>query len=239
LLFTDITTRVKGISHRRYRNLGSDVGGLKMKEDFLKALEELRKNSKEKPRKFNQSVDLIINLKDFDVRKQSLSLFMRLPHKVKDTKICAFLEKPSKNFDFCITRQQLEGWTNKKEIKNIVKEYDFFVALTGLMPKIATQFGRVLGPAGKMPSPQLGILAAQNEASEKELAEKVHDTVRIKAKEPSIKIAIGKEKMKDEEIAENAAAVYNAVQAALPNGKENVKSVMLKFTMSKPVRAHF
>ncbi len=207
-----------------------------MKEDFSQAIQELRKNSKEKPRKFNQSVDLIINLKDFDVRKQSLNLFVQLPHKARDAKICSFLEKPSKNFDFCITRAEIDAWTNKKEIKKLAKQYDFFVALASLMPKIATQFGRVLGPAGKMPSPQLGILTLQNEAAEKELVEKMRSTARIKAKEPSIKIAIGKENMKDEEIAENINAVYNAILAALPKGKENIKSVMLKLTMSKPVK---
>lgn len=207
-----------------------------MKEEFLKALQELRKIGAEKPRKFSQSVDLIINLKDFDVRKQSLSLFVQLPFKTKDAKICAFLERQSKNFDFCITGQQIDSLTNKKEIKKIAKEYGFFVGLASLMPKIATQFGRVLGPAGKMPSPQLGILPVQNEEKEKELATKMRNTVRIKAKEPSIKIVIGKEKMKDEEIASNATIVYNAVSAALPKGKENIKSIMLKLTMSKPIK---
>jgi large subunit ribosomal protein L1 len=104
------------------------------------------------------------------------------------------------------------------------------------MPKIATQFGRVLGPAGKMPSPQLGVLMSQDEAREKELAEKIRKTIRVKTKEPSIKVVIGKEKMPDQEIVENATAVYNAVSAALPKGRENIKSIMLKFTMSKPVK---
>lgn len=207
-----------------------------MKEEFLKALQDLRKTSAEKPRKFSQSVDLIINLKDFDVRKQSLNLFVQTPHKIKDTKICAFLEKASNNFDSCITRQQLDIWTNKKEIKNLAKKYDFFVALAPLMPKIATQFGRVLGPAGKMPNPQLGILPVQSEEKEKELAEKIKNTTRIKAKEPSIKLIIGKENMPDETIIENITAVYNAVIHALPKGIENIRSVMLKFTMSKPVK---
>ena len=45
-----------------------------MKEEFLQALQDLRKISAEKPRKFEQTVDLILNLRDFDVRKQSLNL---------------------------------------------------------------------------------------------------------------------------------------------------------------------
>lgn len=210
-----------------------------MKEEFLKALQELRKIGAEKPRKFEQTVDLILNLRDFDVRKQSLNLFVPMPHKAKDAKICAFLERQSKNFDFCITKDEIEGWQNKKDVKKLVKDYDFFVALASLMPKIATQFGRVLGPVGKMPSPQLGILTSLDDAKERELAEKIRGITRIKAKEPSIKIAIGKEKMPDEKLAENATAIYNAVLAALPKGRDNLRSIMLKFTMSKPVKIKF
>lgn len=209
-----------------------------MKDKFLEAIQELKKLAGEKPRKFNQSLDLIINLKDFDVRKQSLNLFVQLPHKAKDTKICAFLEKQSKNFDFCIIKTEIDAWQNKKDIKKLAKQYDFFVALASLMPKIATQFGRVLGPAGKMPSPQLGILTSQDEAREKEIVEKMQNTVRIKTKEPSIKVVIGKQSMSDNEIIENAVAIYNAVLANLPKGKENIRSAMLKFTMSKPVKVH-
>lgn len=207
-----------------------------MKEKFLEALKELRKLEEKKPRKFNQSVDLIINLENFDVKKQSVNLFINLPHKVRDVKICAFLEKSSENFDFCITKQELAKWQDKKEIKKLAKKYNFFVALASLMPQIATRFGKFLGPAGKMPSPQLGILTSQDEKKEVELVQKIKKTIRIKSKEPSIKLVIAKQEMQDNEIAENALAVYNAVLAALPRTKENIKSVMLKFTMSKPVK---
>jgi ribosomal protein L1 len=40
--------------------------------------------------------------------------------------------------------------------------------------------------------------------------------------------------MKDEDISDNVKAIYNAIENALPTKKENVKNVMLKFTMTKP-----
>ena len=40
--------------------------------------------------------------------------------------------------------------------------------------------------------------------------------------------------MKDEEIVENVVAVYNSVLKALLKGKDNVKNIELKFTMTKP-----
>ena len=42
--------------------------------------------------------------------------------------------------------------------------------------------------------------------------------------------------MKDLEIAENVSHAYNTIENALSKKKENIRSVMLKFTMTKPVK---
>lgn len=199
------------------------------KESVLKALEELRKEEK---RKFSQTVDLIINLRNFDVKKQSVNLFVEIPHKIKEKKVCAFLTKKSSIID-TITKQDFEKYKGK-ELKKLAKGYDFFVSISSLMPSVATSFGKVLGPMGKMPSPQLGMITTEDDKEIKKVTEKINKTLRIKSKEPSLKVAIGKEDMKDEEIAENVLAVYNAVLNTLPRKKENLRSILIKFTMSKP-----
>ena len=102
------------------------------------------------------------------------------------------------------------------------------------MPKVATVFGRALGPSGKMPSPQLGILMNADEKSIKALREKIDNSVKIKIKEASVKLAIGKQSMKNEQIVENILAVYNSLLKSLPKGKDNVKNIEIKFTMTKP-----
>ena len=104
------------------------------------------------------------------------------------------------------------------------------------MPSVATSCGRVLGPSGKMPSPQLGILMNPDDKSIKELIDKINQSVRIRVKESSIKIPIGKEKMNDEKIIENVMVVYNALLKSLPKEKDNVKNIEIKFTMSKPMK---
>ena len=102
------------------------------------------------------------------------------------------------------------------------------------MPKVATTFGRVLGPAGKMPSPQLGILMNADEKSINELKGKVNTGIKIRGKESSIKVPVGKQSMKDEEIIENINAIYSEIIKILPRDKENLKNLEVKFTMSKP-----
>ena len=208
-----------------------NVGGIKMKnEEIGKALVELRK---EKKRNFNQTIDLIINLKKYDFKKNPLNLFINIPHRIKEKKICAFLEVKNKNVE-TITKEEFKKYSDKKELKKLVKKFDFFIAQAILMPKVATTFGRFLGPVGKMPSPQLGVLAEANEKTINELKEKINNSIKIRAKESSIKLAIGKEDMKDEEIIENILAVYSVILKALPRESDNIKNLEIKFTMSKP-----
>jgi len=69
----------------------------------------------------------------------------------------------------------------------------------------------------------------------RQTVERISKSVKIRAKEPSIKVAIGRESMSDEHIMENIRAVFRDVIAALPAQKENVRKVMIKTTMGKPV----
>jgi len=205
---------------------------MELKQDLKKALSELRKG---KERKFNQTVDLIINLQKFDIKKNQVNLFISVPFKIKEKKICAFFETKNKDIE-TITPEQFKKYSDKKALKKLVKNFDFFIAQASLMPKVATTFGRVLGPAGKMPSPHLGILTDTDEKGINELREKINNSVKIKIKEPSVKLAIGKQSMKDEEIVENIMIVYNAILKSLLKGKDNIKNIELKFTMTKPYK---
>lgn len=213
------------------------VGAINMtelKEQLEKAFAELRKT---KERKFDQTADLIINLQKFDLKKSQINIFVNVPFKIKNKKICAFFEGQNKNVD-TITPEQFKKYKDKKDLKKIVKKYDFFIAQASVMPKVATTFGRVLGPAGKMPSPQLGILINVSDKSIQDLKNKINNSIRIRAKESSIKIPIGKQSMKDSEIIDNIITVYNSLLKVLPKEKDNIKNVEVKFTMTKPQKIH-
>jgi ribosomal protein L1 len=51
-----------------------------------------------------------------------------------------------------------------------------------------------------------------------------------------VQCSIGKESMEESKLAENAIAVYNQILHALPQEKNNIKHVMLKLSMSKPIK---
>lgn len=201
------------------------------REEIIKALQELRKNEKFK---FSQTVDLIVNLKNFDMKRESINILVNLPHPFRELKAAAFLTGKSKIID-TITKPEFERYKGKSA-KKLAKSYDFFIAHASLMPSIASAFGKFLGQAGKMPSPQLGIVTKEDDATIQETLKRAESSVKIKTKEPSLKLAVGKESMKDEEIADNALTAYNAIVNALPKKKESIRNVLIKFTMTKPVK---
>lgn len=199
-----------------------------------KVIEAIKKLREDK-RKFTQSVEIIINLRGFDIKKESVNLFLELPHKTREIKVGAFLTKKSELVD-SILKADLDKYKEKKKAKSLIKNYDFFIASAVMMPTIAAALGKYLGPAGKMPSPQLGIVRNETDAEIKECMRKLERVVRVKSKEPSLKFVVGKENMKEEAIAENFIYAFNAVLNALPKKKENLKNVLIKFTMTKPIK---
>jgi len=204
---------------------------------FLEALKKLREEEDKRHKKvnFNQTIDLIVNLKDFDVRRHSFNLIVTTPNKIKDKKVAGFFENDNNLLD-TIKKDDFSKYKEKKDLKKLVKSYDFFIANAKLMPAVATSFGRVLGPTGKMPNPQLGVIPKEEEEIIKSLLDKINSSVKIVVKEPSIKVGVGKQSLGDEDLIKNILAIYNKIIATLPKGIDNVKNIKLKFTMNKPVK---
>ena len=205
---------------------------MSLEDNFLEAVKKLRQT--ERKRNFDQTIDLIINLKDFDLRRQAFNIFIELPFKFKNKKIAAFLENDSKLVDV-IKKEDFSKFKEKKDIKKLIRIYDAFIANAKLMPAVATTFGRILGPAGKMPSPQLGIITSEDEETIKRIIEKINKTIRLRVKELSIKAGVAKESMNDEEIVKNLVTTYTKILETLPKKKDNIKNVKIKLTMDSPV----
>lgn len=193
-----------------------------MKTD--EAIKLLRESNK---RNFNQSFDLIIGLKNIDLKKpeNKFSKDIVLPHgRGKDVSIAII----SDTLPDAITKKDIEAM-GKPEIKSVVKKHDFFLCEAPLMPLVGKVLGRYLGPKGKMPK-----LLAGNVDS---LVKETNKSVRIRIRDsPAIQVIVGSENMVDAMIKENIETVIEGAKKALPKGISQIKNIQLKLTMSKPVK---
>lgn len=211
------------------------------KKTILEALKKLRETSKK--RNFVQSVDLIVNLKDLDLKKpeEQVDFFLTLHHPTgKKKKICALvgpelIDDARAVCDKAVMSEDFDSYSkDSKILKKLASEHDFFIAQANIMPKIAAAFGKVLGTRGKMPNPKAGCVVPPKGAALKPLYEKLQNTMRIVAKtSPIVQVFVGKESLKDEELAANAMDIFAQLEAKLPKGKNNIKNIFIKFTMSK------
>jgi large subunit ribosomal protein L1 len=210
------------------------------KKEILETIQEVRKDSKK--RNFNQTFDLIMNFINLDLKNpdHNINMFLKLPFsKGKQNKVAIFVDKELVNkakgvFDEVIIDRDFALYKDKKKIKSLARGIDFFVAQANIMPKIATTFGRVLGPVGKMPNPKAGCIVPPSIQDLKPIVEKLRNIVKLQTKnELGIKVSVGKEDAKDDEIAENILVIYNQILHTLPQEKQNIKSVLVKLTMGK------
>jgi large subunit ribosomal protein L1 len=207
---------------------------------ILTAVKEAREKSGK--RGFTQSVELILSLRDIDVKspegriQESIELPYSPPE--KPNKICVIasgelaLKARRAKVDSVIERADLEGLAGRKrDLRKMANEYDFFIAEAPLMPLVGKVLGPVLGPRGKMPVP------VPPTAEISTLIEKHRKTVIARMRnQPVLQCRVGTESMKEEEIAENVQTVLRAVEGKLKKGMKNIKFAYIKTSMGAPIR---
>lgn len=210
------------------------------KKTIIEAVKKAKESSK--IRKFKQTYDLIINLKDIDTKKVQINQFVLLPHsRGKKTKVCALvgpelLDNAKEICDGAVSVDEFDKYADKIKVKRLANEFDYFIAQATIMPKIATTFGRVLGPRGKMPNPKAGCVVPPN-ANLKPLYEKLQKTIKVQMKNsPILQCAVGIEGMNDEDVADNVISVFDSLTHVLPSTVHNIKNIVIKMTMGKPAK---
>lgn len=211
------------------------------KQQILDALKKARESKK---RNFEQSIDVSIVLKEFDMKKpdNKVDEVMALPAPAgKKVKICGLVDKElttqsRESFDKTISKDEFADWNGKKrELKKLGRDYDYFVAQATIMTDIASTFGKIFGPIGKMPNPKAGCIVPPK-VDLKVVRAKLDKQVKVQTKkQPVISVLVGKESSKDEDIAKNIEAVYNFTLNKLPRKEQQIKRVYIKTTMGEPV----
>ena len=204
----------------------------------------------DKVRKFDETVDFIINLKDINLKdpKSRIDKELILPNDIiaKDNpNVCVIasdeilLEAKRFNVD-TLDADGLAGLDReeKKDKKKFVKKYDFFIVEDKLMRDVARYLARFLGPVGKMPKPfPTGYGIISNVEDLKNAFERYKKIIRIQVKKhPIVQVKVGKKSMEIDNIFENIKAIVDYIADLMPHKYNNFKSMFIKTTMGKSIK---
>jgi large subunit ribosomal protein L1 len=209
------------------------------KKTILDAVKEAKEKSGQK--KFNQTVDMILDIKEIDMKSPEgkIQEVVELPHATgKPNKVCVIasgefaFKARNANADNVIERADLEGLAGKKkELRKLASDYDVFISEAPLMPLVGRILGPVLGPRGKMPLP------VPPNADIASLITKHRKTIVVRMRnQPIIQCSVGTENMSEEELSDNIQAVLRVLEGKLKRGLKNIKYAYIKTSMGTPVK---
>jgi len=209
------------------------------KENISKALGEVR--TKTEKRKFNQSIELAVRLREIDFKKPEsrISENLELPTPTsKEVKVAVVAggdlatRARAAGADLIIGREDLEKMgREKKQARKVAQNYDFFVAEAPLMPLVGKTLGQILGPRGKMPTP------VPPTAPIDDIIKRHRRNVRLKMKDQAVvQCKVGTEDMPDDALIQNIQTVISRLEAKLEKGPKNIKSIAVKASMGPPVK---
>ncbi|HLF16674.1 MAG TPA: 50S ribosomal protein L1 [Candidatus Thermoplasmatota archaeon] len=206
----------------------------------VNAVKQALEKGKALERKFTQTVDLAILLKNVDlsVPKNRIDEDVILPKgRGKTAKVAVFAQgegaaKAKKVADLVIQPDEFESLQkNKQQFKKTANGIHYFLAEAPLMAQIGKTLGVVLGPRGKMPRP---IPPGGDPSGQ---VSNLRNTVKLRSKDKNVfHCVVGAEGMKAEDIADNVEAVLKRVESKLEHGRMNLGGVFIKTTMGPSVR---
>jgi large subunit ribosomal protein L1 len=209
------------------------------KKTIVDAVKEAKEKSGQK--KFNQTVDLILNIQEIDMKapEGKIQEVVELPHSTgKPNKVCviasgelAFKARKA-NADRVIEKAELDGLAGKKkDLRKLASEFDVFVSEAPLMQLVGRILGPVLGPRGKLPVP------VPPNADIASLIAKHRKTIVVRMRnQPIIQCSVGTENMSEEELFDNIQVVLRVLEGKLKRGLKNIKLAYIKTSMGTPVK---
>ena len=209
-------------------------------QNVVDAIAELRAN-KVKDRKFVETVELQVSLKDYDPQKDKRFVgSVRLPSVPRPKlKICIIAdakhaeEVAKNNLDVDVTDLEALKKFNKdkKLVKGWAKKYALLLASDTVLKKVPVVVGPILNRINRFPQ-----VVSHNTP----LATTLEDTrasVKFQLKKVTcMACAVGRVDMSDEDLRANIMMALNFLASLLKKGWHNLKTVNIKTTMGKPVK---
>jgi large subunit ribosomal protein L1 len=193
-------------------------------------------------RKFEQSFDLVINLRELDMNRPDnrVNIRFQLPKGIGERKVLVFasgdlaLRSRRAGADDVIEPEELAQLaTDKKAAKRRLADYDVFVAEAPMMPTVGRVAGPILGPRGKMPIPVPPQAPIDN------ILDRERRTIVLRSRDkPFVHCIVGREEMSDDDVTQNIETVVSNITDVTKRGFANIKSMYLKLTMGGSVKLY-
>eukprot|EP00927_Polykrikos_kofoidii_P071994 TRINITY_DN68169_c0_g1_i1.p1 TRINITY_DN68169_c0_g1~~TRINITY_DN68169_c0_g1_i1.p1 ORF type:complete len:218 (-),score=44.05 TRINITY_DN68169_c0_g1_i1:91-744(-) len=206
-------------------------------DTLRKGITHILEGSKDKPRKFLETIELQIALKDYDTqRDKRFAGSVKMPHVPRprmkvcvlgDAVHCEQAQRANVPFKSVDDLKKLNK--NKKLVKKLAQSFDAFVASQVLVPQIPRLLGPGLNKAGKFPT-----LIQHSDNLEQKITD-VRSNVKFQLKKVlGMGVAIGNVGMTPDEIRQNSLMAINFLVSLLKKNWNNVKRLHVKSTMGKP-----
>lgn len=213
----------------------------KPKKTVKKPADAEKKKKRRLTRRFLETVELQIGLKNYDPQKDKrFSGTVRLRNIPKPGfKVCILGdqqhcdEAAANNIPSMDIEALKKMNKNKKLVKNLAKKYDAFLASESLIKQIPRLLGPGLNKAGKFPT-----LLTHNENMVVKVDE-VKATIKFQMKKVlCLNVGIGHVNMTAEELTQNINLGINFLVSLLKKNWQNVKSLHIKTSMGRPQKLY-
>jgi len=210
-------------------------------EQLRKTIDIILKDSATAARKFVETIELQVGLKNYDPQKDKrFSGSLRLPAATKHTfKVCVLGdqqhcdEAKKYNLDTISLDELKKVNRNKKIVKKMAKKYTAFLASETVIRQIPRLLGPGLNKAGKFPT-----LISHSDDIQSKVVE-LQATVKFQLKKVlCLGVAVGNVKLSLDQLNLNVQLTVNFLISLLKKGWQNVKSLHLKSSMGKPHRIY-
>jgi len=211
------------------------------KEMLYECVNAVLDGSKANPRKFRETIELQVGLKNYDPQKDKrFSGTVKLKHIPKPKmKVCILgdqvhLDEAKEIGVPSMSADDLKKLNkDKKLVKKLAKKYDAFLASESLIKQIPRLLGPGLNKAGKFPA----MVTHQDKLQDK--IDEIKATIKFQMKKVlCLCVAIGHIDMSNDDLVHNIYVAMNFLVSLLKKHWQNVKSLHIKSTMGKVQRLY-
>merc|ERR1712168_1769988 len=230
-----------GLSYRGSGGVHIKMTSKVTRDTLYECVNSVLQGSQDKKRKFRETVELQIGLKNYDPQKDKrFSGTVKLKYIPKPKmRLCVLgdqmhIDEAKENGLPSMSADDLKKLNkDKKLVKKLAKKYDSLIASDSLIKQIPRLLGPGLNKAGKFPT-----MMTHSEKLQDKL-EDIKGTIKFQMKKVlCLSVAIGHVGMSEDDLAQNIFLGVNFLVSLLKKNWQNVRSLHVKSTMGKVQRLY-